>query len=433
MATTPARKGKFLRWALSAALIVASSGSAWADDNLSPYKMLRSLQYLQDSVVLGDHSVGDMQRFMIDTIDNRLRTANSEVFEEPRNADAAIVYAMSGGNPKTLDYLVARDIQGHFDSRVVTVLQKYFNGKGAQVGKSVAELAKEYRNTPLGPYLFLVAGNIAASVDPAAAMGFFDEARLGAPGTIVEEAALRRSVVASLGADAVEKALSYSRRYARRFLYSPYSSQFADLFVELVVKHYGTVSQDDIADILGLMDTPRAQEILLRISRQGSLRGNLELARHAAAEAQRLGGLLEDGSGHPVLPRLYEGVASVSTSDIVSAIDTLSGISDQALSERDKALKDAARAVAEQILEPPSPAGPSLSTSPEIVVPTQAEDAATADATSRQRELPDAAQVSGQEAVGTGPADEPVMDFVKQSRGRLDQIDALLLQEGSIE
>lgn len=59
--------------------------------------MLRSLQFVQDSVVRGDHSAADMQRFLLTRIDKRLRTAAPSDFEDPRNVDAALIYTMSGG------------------------------------------------------------------------------------------------------------------------------------------------------------------------------------------------------------------------------------------------------------------------------------------------------------------------------------------------
>ncbi len=445
---TRAPQGSAFRFLISAAVMAAWPGVAWSDSNLSPYKMLRSLQFMQDAVVLGDHSAGDMQRFMLETIDARLRSADAETFSEPRNADAALVYAMSGGNPATLSYLVARDVDGNFDPRVVNVLQKYFDGRGMQVAKSIGELVPEYRRTALGPYLALIAGNITFPSDAKTALGFFDEARLGAPGTIIEEAALRRSIVASMGVSEVEKALSYSRRYARRFVHSPYSNQFADLFVELVVKHYGVVSEQDVGDVLEPMDTARRQEIYLRIARAATLRGNQELARLSASEAQRLSGLL-DGSGQPVLPGLYEGVASVSSSDVVSAIDKLSAVSDAALSERDRALRKAARAIAEQILQPPVIDDPIRTNDPRAGATGQAVLAPPVPALLPSEDeqqavsveaAPEPAQAENESAVQaasgdatTGGAGEPVLDFVKQSRGRLGEIDALLEQEGNIK
>src|SRR5690606_19920078 len=95
---------------LTVAAVLARPAVAQEDPALSPYVMLRSLQFVQDSVVLGDHSAGEMQRFMLEKIDQRLRNVDMAVFEDTRNVDAALIYAMSGGNPATLEYLVDRDV-----------------------------------------------------------------------------------------------------------------------------------------------------------------------------------------------------------------------------------------------------------------------------------------------------------------------------------
>lgn len=408
---------------LAAVLLPGLTAVARADSELSPYRMLRSLQFMQDSVVLGDHSAAEMQRFMLGAIDNRLRTAEPSIFSDARNADAALIYAMSGGNPATLSFLFSRDINGSFDTRLVNVLQKYFEGRGGMVSKSIAAMVPEYRDTMIGPYLALVAGNITAATDPQKALGFFDEARLIAPGTIVEEAALRRALATSVDKNLPDKALAYSSRYVRRFLHSPYSNQFADLFVQLAVTHDKTVTQEEIGRITGLMDIVRAQEIYLRISRQAILRGKIDLARFAASEADRLGGQLENGT-YTGLSDLYGGVAGVSSTDVVGAVNKLSTASDETLSDRDRALKTAAQAIAEQILRPPSPDNPGPAGS--AIRPAAAQGSPTAGAGSS----PDRRDTPASTA-GAPPEEGALRDFVEQNRARLDEIDALLDKEGN--
>ena len=131
-------------------------------EDLAPYKMLRSLQYIQDSIVLGDHSAAEMQRFMLGAIDKRLRAADTSVFDDPRNVDAAFIYAMSGGNPETLSYLADHDIEGNFDSRIVDALNHYLAGKGGLMVMQLEKAIPEYRNARIGPYLSLVLGNATA-------------------------------------------------------------------------------------------------------------------------------------------------------------------------------------------------------------------------------------------------------------------------------
>ncbi len=49
-------------------------------DDLPPYRMVRSLLAVQDGIVQGDQSASEMQRFMLATIDKRLRAAKPDVF-----------------------------------------------------------------------------------------------------------------------------------------------------------------------------------------------------------------------------------------------------------------------------------------------------------------------------------------------------------------
>ena len=412
-------------------------------DDLAPYKMIRSLQYVQDTVALGDHSAMEMQRFLLSTIDERFRTADAAIFDDPRNVDAALVYAMSGGNPETLELLIKRDVDGHFDSRLTDALRSYLSGRGTQSVKSLAEIFPEYKRSRVGPYLALVSANSVMRKDPALALTYFDWARLVAPGTIVEEAALRRSIYIASEAGWVDKSMAYANRYARRYLRSPYASQFADLFVKLAVDHFEAIKEDDILELLSFLDVPRQREVYLRMARLAAISGKNKLASLAAERALALSG---DGESVPkVLADLYSGLASVPSGDVASAMESIIAIPDDKLSSKDRALKAAARAVAEEVLRVPEM---SVTANEEkIETPVAAEDASyeglseaeTADramdprAGGEETSVATAAEPeTEQKEQAEKPGIDPAFDtFVSSGRSKLDEIDALLKGEGS--
>ncbi|MBB5277477.1 chemotaxis protein MotC [Rhizobium rosettiformans] len=425
-----------------AVLAAGSFGHAQqVDETLEPYRMLRSLQFVQDTVVRGDHSAADMQRFMLGTIDERLRTADPKTFQDPRNVDAALIYAMSGGNPATLEYLVARDIDGNFDNRVSDALRKYLSGKGTLIAKTLGDMAVEYKNAKIGPYLALVAGNVTLTKDPAAALKFYDWARLTAPGTIVEEAALRRSLAVAVDAKIVDKASLYANGYARRFLYSPYASQFADLFVRFVVEHYEVLKPEDIDATLGYMDVDRRREVYLRVAREAAIAGRKELATMAAEQAKLLSGSEE---GADALARLYGSLVGVPTENVDDAMAVLMTIPEEALSPRDRALRQAAETVAKEVLRKPEPAQKPQLPPAEVSAESAALEAAAADqdlqdpfAQPQQTEsaLPEAEVQPAAAAPETPPAEQAEIDpelrtFVETGRSKLDAIDDLLQKEG---
>ncbi len=395
--------------------LLLAAGHAEAQSDLPPAKILRSLQFVQDSVVMGDHSARDMQKFLLSAFDTTLRTSDMSVFSDTKNADAALIYIMSGGNPATLNYLVAKDVQGYFDSRVVNVLQKYLSGRGGLVDKVVSDLIPEYRNNRLGPYLMLIAGNIAYTKDPAAALPFFDDARLSAPGTIIEEAALRRSIMATMQLKQPEKGMVYARKYAVRFLHSPYASQFADLFVSLAIDSFGPVTTKDIGEIAELMDAERAQEIYLRIARQASLQGKMELAQFAAEKANGIAEDTGDTTREP-LSKLYSGLSDISGQDVLAAQEKLASIPESELSPRDLALRNAAKTIAEQIMQPPSLAAATTVSS------------SSGPATEGSRAPAPAGKT--EEAASQAADAAPLKTFFDKNRARLNEIDSMLKQEG---
>lgn len=428
-----------------AALAAGAPARAEGPEDIEPYKMIRSLQYVQDTVVLGDHSAMEMQRFLLTTIDDRLRTAEPSVFDDPRNVDAALVYAMSGGNPETLELLIKKDVDGHFDSRLTDALRAYLSGRGTQSVKSLSEIFPEYKRSRVGPYLALVSANSVIRKDPALALTYFDWARLVAPGTIVEEAALRRSIFITSEAGWIDKSMVYANRYARRYLGSPYASQFADLFVKLAVDHFDELKEEDILEVLSFMDVPRQREVYLRMARLAAITGKNKLATLAATRAQMLS---DDGESVPkVLADLYSGLASVPSGDVATAMEAIAAIPDDKLSPKDRALKAAAKAVAEEVLRVPQAAAVEESVpQTQTALPVEGEDpsydglseAETADRSMDPRagaeETPVAAaepetgKKEQQEKAGVDPAFDT---FVSSGRSKLDAIDALLKGEGS--
>ncbi|MBB3964636.1 chemotaxis protein MotC [Rhizobium metallidurans] len=402
-----------------------------ADDggDTAPYKMLRSLQFIQDSVVLGDSSANEMQRFMLGTIDKRLRAVDPTVFDDDRNVDAALIYAMSGGNPQTLEYLVARDVNGYFDNRVTDILRKYLSGKGLLVAKTLVEMAQEYKDKKIGPYLALVGGNVTLAKSPEEALKLYDLARLNAPGTIIEEAALRRSVAISVDKGLVDQGLKYSQRYVRRFLYSPYASQFADLFVKLLVDQDRNVKPDDVVGILSFMDEARQREIYLRIARAAAIAGKGELARMAAGRAQSLSGNANNAFG--ALADFYGGMASIPTDKIDTAARNISNIADKALSPRDQILRAAARSVAEQVLRQPDAASLTQGSANTPNGQEASSEQAAGGGSAAEGAVADAVPAIGSQSADPQNADPAFSSFVTSSRSQLDEIDGLLNKESN--
>ena len=421
---------------LSTVAVNAGSGA----EGVPIYRMVRSLQNIQDQVINGDLSSVDMQHFLLGEIDKRLRSAGTAAFDDTRNVDAALIYAMSGGNPDTLDLLVNRDVGGNFDNRVTSILRRYLQGKGGSSSKQLEAVVPEYRNTAIGPYLELIGANALMEKDTDKALQFFDWARLEAPGSIVEEAALRRSLSITSRKGDTAKALPYARRYARRYMRSPYASQFADIFVGLALDHEKALPPAEIREVLSLVERKRQREIYLRLARRAAIAGNKSLTDFASKEARRLSE--KSDASQLALAELYSGIVNIPSDGVNQILDSLASIPDAELAPKDRFLRDAARVVAEEVTRAPD--GDSLTQVRHDMVDKEYRDrmsdlaidaADTASTTllegqaSSHEDLRNAANAADRQALDHRIGE--IESFVSAGRTKLNDIDLLLAGDGN--
>ncbi|MBZ9866093.1 chemotaxis protein MotC [Mesorhizobium sp. CA15] len=335
------------------ALLLLAAGSpsaALAQDALQPYQLVRSLQLIQDRIAGGDHAALPMQAKLLEMIDARMRNADAEDFKEPKNFRALLVYGMSGGNPVTVAAAASRAITDPQSLVIAKGVVAYLSGRPAEAIEMLKPIDPMGVPADLGAFLALVKGSLLATDDPAAALNLLDEARLLSPGTLVEEAALRRSVgIAAAQGDAARFALA-STQYVASYLYSPYASQFADAFVSGVITLHMAISQDKIADITSMMDPEREKVIYLRIARRAAIDGMTELSAFASAKAE----LGRNGNGSRDDPRtqLYSSLSTMTSANVDEVRAKLGKIDRGKLSQGDRDLLDAAQAVAGEVMAP---------------------------------------------------------------------------------
>jgi chemotaxis protein MotC len=190
------------------------------------------------------------------------------------------------------------------------------------------------------------------------------------------------------------------------------------------------------------MDIDRRREVYLRVAREAAIAGRKELATMAADQAKLLSGSEE---GADALAKLYGSLVGVPTENVDDAMAVLMNIPEDALSPRDRALRQAAETVAKEVLRKPEPVAAPQTPSP--VEAPQAGEAVEAAATDQELQdpfaQPQAADAAPGEAEvqpaaaepGTPPAEQAEIDpelrtFVDAGRSKLDAIDDLLQKEG---
>lgn len=428
---------------LAIGLLAAGAPVARAQEALQPYQFVRSLQLIQDRIATGDQAAMPMQAKLLELVDARLRDAGADDFKDARNFRALLVYGMSGGNPVTVEAAVSRLKLDGPDLAIAKGVINYLNGRPAGAIAALNPVDPMQLPADLGAFVALVKGSLLATDEPAKALALLDDARLLSPGTLVEEAALRRSIgIAATQGDAARFALA-STQYVARYLYSPYASQFADAFVSGVVALHMAISLDKLADITAMMDPEREKVIYLRIARRAAIDGLTDLSAFASARAEKG----RNGMDNQDDPRalLYASLSTV-TSDAVDDVRARLGAIDRdKLSEGDRALLDAVRTIAGEVVAPPPAARPAAAVAaPEADAPVDdtglppvegaiSERPATQAAASPEpaRQAAPAAPVKAAALQSTQPApdlnpSDPTDAAMIKARRQLDLIDQML-------
>lgn len=166
-----------------------------------------------------------------------------------------------------------------------------------------------------------------------------------------------------------------------------------------------------------MMDAERQKEAYLRLSRLAAISGKDSLARMAALKAKALSPAMPDQP--EVQANLYESLSNIGTPDVVSAIEAIGQIPEAQLSDRDRALRDAARAIAEQVVRPPS-------LQPGADAGVAAGAGAGHDAPSKEAGNAEAKSIWRVETHKVDDESDNVRQLVTSGRSKLDEIDSLL-------
>lgn len=343
---------------VGAGLCIASLGStANGQEALEPYQLVRSLQLVQDRIASGDHAALPMQGKLLEITDQRLRNADTQNFKDAKNFHALLVYGMSGGNPATVAVAASRLELNDQDKAMTGAVIAYLRGDPGGALQALKTIDPMTLPRDLAPFVALIKGSLLAKEDSAGALKLLDQARLLSPGTLVEEAALRRSIAITVAIGDAACFVHASTQYVARYLHSPYASQFADAFVDGVVSLNMAISHDKLDDITAMMDPEREKIIYLRIARTAAINGLIDLSTFASARAEQG----HNGVRNTDDPRasLYANLSNVTSETIEDVREKLQGIDRERLSESDKFLLDAARTITSEVVAPPAKPVPS--------------------------------------------------------------------------
>ncbi len=316
----------------------------------APFELVRTLQGLQDRMAHGDIQAIAAQRALMIQIDKAFMSADAVVWQDNRNAAAAVTYVLSGGQPEILATLVALDPPPAIDQRLLKGVLDYASGDPDAATPLLAEIDPTGLPASMAGQVAIAQSALAIRSDPAKAMQLLAVARLMAPGTLVEEAAIRRQLLVADSQHDEDEVRSLARQYLDRFRHSVYAGNFRVRFAA-ALSHMPLDTEARFAeldDMLAMVEPESRCDLYLTVALASAVKGRAAAAKLAA---ERASGLALAGSEQEARAKLYHAAALAAMPKMTDQANAeLKGFKLALLSAPDQAFYDVVRATLDGVL-----------------------------------------------------------------------------------
>ncbi|MCC5979876.1 MAG: chemotaxis protein [Salinarimonas sp.] len=351
-ATAPAGAESEARIAAREATREAQIAQERRDESREPYAMLRTLQSLQERIAHGDVRAHEGQRALITRVAETFLRADPAVFADPRNANAAISFVLGGGPPIVLERMLALDPAPAVEPDLLAGALAYVHGREEDARERLAGFDPRALPGYLGAQVAIARSALIVREDPKEAVRLLSLARLLAPGTLAEEAALRREIFVEGQRGELERLEFLAVQYLRRYRNSVYAGNFRQRFITLLATLDFAESVEDflrLETVLAHMDGEGKRDLYLFFARHALLSGRLDLARLASERAM---GFSAGDSDEEERARFYFAAGQIVTQAYEPAVEILLALDPERLPEADIPVLEAAMATAAAIGEP---------------------------------------------------------------------------------
>jgi chemotaxis protein MotC len=315
------------------------------------YREVRELQRLQDSMAVGVPGALPAQNALIAHIDQLYRAADASVWNDPQNARALVIFALSGGGPGVLRAVLGKSAVPNIDERLLRGSLAYLEGREPEALKQLGEVDMRSLPDSLAGQVALAQAALWVRRDPARAAVLLGRARLIAPGTLVEEAALRRAIFIAAQADDLGTFERMTATYLARFRHSVYAGNFRQRFAAALTRMSFIDKPDEfdrINDLLAPLEPAGRREVALLVAQAAVSQGKTTAAERAA-ELVLKGAVF--GSLEADRATLYRAAATITSPERFAEAQTeLASVASERFAPDDARLLAAAQTVAASIL-----------------------------------------------------------------------------------
>ncbi|MGY8707304.1 chemotaxis protein [Bradyrhizobium sp. 18BD] len=350
LALTPARVLAESAPTPASAPPAAESAPAPASTSNEPYELVRGLQAVQDGIASGDTAAHASHIALIRQIGEKFLAADANVWSNPQNGQAVVIYLLSGGAPQVVRKLPRDKI--NVDTRLFDGALAYVEGRQDEARELLKDVKPRTISSGLGGQVALVQGALFARSEASLAIERLDDARLLLPGTLVEEAALRREILLVGQAEDFDKFEFLTLAYIRHYRNSIYAGDFWQRFSSGLTQSSLALDERRFARIVTLLeqiDRASRLKLYLIIARSAMLHGRMTVTRLAGERALTLSA---DNSPERERAHLFRGVSRVLTDEYDGGLAELKALDRSKLPERDVPLLNATVQLALDVRKP---------------------------------------------------------------------------------
>jgi chemotaxis protein MotC len=276
-------------WIGALAIALAVTARA-AESERSIAEMTTDVQNLQTRMAAGDKSAYPLVQERLRAIETAIADAKPEVWGAKAETDALAIYLLSGGQPRDVARLLERGEIPASEDPLVRGALAYASGREGDAEGLLGGIDPRKVSLRLAGQLAYAQSVLLTTRDPRNAIALLDLARTFSPGSLVEEATLRREILLLCEQRDGDRVVFLARQYVSRFGRSVYAESFLAGLAAATVK-FGL--GDDVAGfgkfatVLTLVTPEQRRTFLLTVARAEIINGNYGVGGAAAADALR--------------------------------------------------------------------------------------------------------------------------------------------------
>ena len=338
---------------IAACVASACNVSAGGGPRLQFRDTTRTLERIQDATASGDYSAVELQSKLIIQMETDLRTAKQSELQDDRSLRAVAVYLFSGGNPDIAENRLAPLKIEPAKKTLLDGALAYARGDKANAIKFLTDIDLASLPANLAGRVALVKAILTSAEDLKSALLLLSAARSFMPGTLVEEAALRRCINFAGKLPDIDQLEHCASLYIRRFPRSVYWREFEENFTLSMVEGDYLKSGGSMPRLmLILKDLPSFEyrRMLLKISKAALDHGRYSLATLNAEKALELS---RTDSAEMARSNLYLGAIMIVQENLENGKKKLEQLDRRQLDQSDQVLLKKALDLARQIATTP--------------------------------------------------------------------------------